>query len=123
MRKSRLAGLSKFLLIPPAIQTPPYILEYEDRDATDSRRVSETEGGPMGALHPKIHVVDDGANPKTAQHVVLRLHLQRGRHSVAAGILCPAFGLLFSPIIAAAAMPLLSVSVVGNALRLHQIRL
>ena len=35
---------------------------------------------------------------------------------IAAGILYPVFGLLFSPIIAAAAMALSSVSVVGNAL-------
>jgi Cu+-exporting ATPase len=42
---------------------------------------------------------------------------------VAAGILYPAFGIVLSPVIAAAAMALSSVSVVGNALRLGTTRL
>jgi Cu+-exporting ATPase len=42
---------------------------------------------------------------------------------IAAGLLYPTFGLLLSPIVAAAAMALSSVSVVGNALRLRTVRI
>jgi P-type Cu+ transporter len=42
---------------------------------------------------------------------------------IAAGVLYPAFGILLSPIIAAAAMALSSVSVIGNALRLSRLKI
>jgi Cu+-exporting ATPase len=42
---------------------------------------------------------------------------------IAAGVLYPVFGLLLSPIIAAAAMSLSSVSVLGNALRLRNVKI
>ena len=42
---------------------------------------------------------------------------------VAAGVLYPVAGILLSPVMAAAAMALSSVSVIGNALRLRAVRL
>jgi len=42
---------------------------------------------------------------------------------IAAGVLYPAFGILLSPIIAALAMSLSSVSIIVNSLRLRTLKL
>jgi P-type Cu+ transporter len=42
---------------------------------------------------------------------------------VAAGVLYPIFGVLLSPVVAAAAMSLSSVTVVTNALRMRKVKL
>ena len=57
------------------------------------------------------------------QNLVLAFIYNAAGVPVAAGVLYPAFGLLLSPIIAAAAMALSSVSVIGNSLRLRSIKL
>jgi Cu+-exporting ATPase len=62
----------------------------------------------------------------TMQNVRQNLWLAFGYNAlavpIAAGVLYPVFGVLLSPMIAAAAMSLSSVSVIGNALRLRHAR-
>ncbi|MFC7052517.1 heavy metal translocating P-type ATPase [Hansschlegelia quercus] len=53
------------------------------------------------------------------QNLVLAFVYNAAGIPIAAGVLYPAFGLLLSPVVAAAAMALSSVSVIGNALRLR----
>lgn len=57
------------------------------------------------------------------QNLVLAFIYNSAGVPVAAGVLYPFFGILLSPMFAAAAMTLSSVSVIGNALRLRHVQL
>jgi len=57
------------------------------------------------------------------QNLVLAFVYNAAGIPLAGGALYPVFGLLLSPMIAAAAMSLSSVSVIGNALRLRSARI
>ncbi len=57
------------------------------------------------------------------QNLVLAFVYNAAGVPIAAGVLYPMLGILLSPIIAAAAMALSSVSVIGNALRLNRVKL
>ena len=57
------------------------------------------------------------------QNLFFALIYNAGGVPIAAGLLYPFFGLLISPMIAAAAMSLSSVSVISNSLRLRRIRI
>jgi Cu+-exporting ATPase len=57
------------------------------------------------------------------QNLVLAFIYNVAGIPIAAGVLYPSFGILLNPIVAAVAMALSSVSVIGNALRLRHVRL
>ena len=57
------------------------------------------------------------------QNLVLAFVYNTAGIPIAAGVLYPFFGILLSPVIAAAAMSFSSVSVIGNALRLRTVRM
>ena len=64
-----------------------------------------------------------GAMRNIRQNLFLAFAYNSACIPLAAGLLYPLFGVLLPPIAAAAAMSLSSVSVIGNALRLHRLKL
>ena len=75
--------------------------------------------GDLGAL-ARARALSRAVMRNIRQNLILAFVYNLAGVPIAAGVLYPAFGLLLSPAIAALAMSLSSVSVIGNALRLRQ---
>ena len=84
--------------------------------AIESAGVTLLKGDLMGIL--KARRLSEATMRNIRQNLVFAFIYNAAGVPVAAGVLYPVFGLLLSPIIAAAAMALSSVSVIGNSLRL-----
>lgn len=89
--------------------------------AIESAGVTLLRGDPMGIV--RARQLSHATMANIRQNLVFAFIYNVAGIPVAAGVLYPAFGLLLSPIIAAAAMALSSVSVISNALRLRAQRL
>jgi heavy metal translocating P-type ATPase len=89
--------------------------------AIESAGVTLVKGDLTGIV--KARALSAAVMSNIRQNLTLAFIYNAAGVPIAAGVLYPAFGLLLSPIIAAAAMALSSVSVVGNALRLRRIEI
>lgn len=88
--------------------------------AIQSAGVTLLTGDISGILHARQLSKATMANIR--QNLLFAFIYNAAGVPVAAGLLYPAFGVLLSPMVAAAAMALSSVSVIGNALRLRGLR-
>ncbi|MEO3934291.1 heavy metal translocating P-type ATPase [Micrococcaceae bacterium Sec7.4] len=85
--------------------------------AIESAGITLLKGDLTGIV--KARKLSEATMANIRQNLVFAFIYNAAGIPLAAGILYPAFGLLLSPIIAAAAMALSSVSVISNALRLR----
>ena len=89
--------------------------------AIESAGVTLLRGDLMGIV--KARRLSRAVMRNIRQNLVFAFAYNAAGVPIAAGALYPLFGLLLSPMIAAAAMALSSVSVIANALRLRSLRL
>ena len=89
--------------------------------AVESAGITLVRGDLMGIV--RARKLAKGTLRNIKQNLFFAFVYNAAGVPVAAGILYPVFGLLLSPIIAAAAMSFSSVSVIANALRLQRVKL
>ena len=89
--------------------------------AMESAGITLIKGDLMGIA--KAHKLSEATMQNIRQNLFFAFVYNSLGIPVAAGLLYPFFGVLLSPMIAAAAMSLSSVSVIGNALRLRGLNL
>jgi P-type Cu+ transporter len=85
--------------------------------AMESAGVTLLRGDLMGIVHART--LSKAVMSNIRQNLFFAFIYNAAGVPIAAGVLYPVFGILLSPMIAAAAMALSSVSVIGNALRLR----
>ncbi|MCR9073992.1 MAG: heavy metal translocating P-type ATPase [Alphaproteobacteria bacterium] len=89
--------------------------------AMESAGVTLVKGDLTGIV--RARVLAQGTMANIRQNLFFAFVYNAAGVPIAAGVLYPLFGILLSPIVAAAAMSLSSVSVIGNALRLRAVKL
>ena len=89
--------------------------------AMESASVTLVKGDLRGIVRARR--LSEAVMANIRQNLVFAFVYNAAGVPVAAGILYPFFGILLSPMIAAAAMSLSSVSVIGNALRLRSVKI
>ncbi|SDE75218.1 Cu+-exporting ATPase [Bradyrhizobium brasilense] len=89
--------------------------------AIESAGVTLLTGDLMGLVRARRLSVSTMRNIR--QNLAFAFVYNAAGVPIAAGVLYPLFGILLSPMVGAAAMALSSVSVIGNALRLSQVKL
>ncbi len=89
--------------------------------AIESAGVTLLKGDLMGILRARR--LSQAVMRNIRQNLLFAFIYNSAGVPIAAGILYPAFGILLSPVIGAAAMALSSVSVISNALRLGRVKI
>ncbi|MDH3351302.1 MAG: copper-translocating P-type ATPase [Gammaproteobacteria bacterium] len=89
--------------------------------AMESAGVTLVRGDLLGVA--RARTLSEATMRNIRQNLIFAFAYNSAGVPIAAGVLYPFFGLLLSPMIAAAAMSLSSVSVIGNALRLRRLKI